>query len=386
MCIERYGSLLPQDFSRDPAPFTAYSNTTNPLDPSWAEVKNADFVVFDHERGMQLLGANPKVNKMFDVPFVIHEAPVYVPAQNKLYLSQYGPPGNLDQVVIDLNQQPPTMSPYRTDPVTYTPNGAVLKDGMIYWAVAGNNASLPNGAKQRPGIARTDPATGKTEMLLDNYYGFFFSGANDLAFDKATGDIWFTDSDYSYIIGTSEAAPAMQFATWRFRPSTGEIRIVEDALDHPNGIAFSPDGNTLYLGDSGLEHYNSVPIRGPNDFYAYPIEIEFNSTLKRNIYAYDVIRTDPKNPYITNKRVISQSLEGAPDGLKTARNGYVLVAGGLVPGVDILDASGSQIARIQTSHAVENFQWTGKDLKTLWLTGIGGITKVEFDLQGPLVD
>jgi sugar lactone lactonase YvrE len=384
VCINRYGSLLPQDFARDPSPFTSYSNTTVPSDPSWAQVKDADFILFDRQRGLELLGRRPSLERMFDVPFVIHEAPVYVPAQNKLYVSQYGPPGNVDQIVIDLNKEPPTLRKYQTDPVTYTPNGAVLNGGMIYWAVAGNNISLPQGAKQRPGIARTDPRTGETEMLLDNYYGFFFSGPNDLTFDDA-GDIWFTDSDYSYIVKTSAEAPQMQLATWRFRPSTGEIKIVEDTLNHPNGIAFSPDGKTLYLGDSGLEHYSSTPTRGPNDFYAYPIEIEFNSTLKRNVYAYDVVRLNPDQPFLTNRRVIWQSLEGAPDGLKVARNGYLLVAGGLVPGVDILDASGSQIARIQTSHAVENMQWTGHDFKTLWLTGIGGISRVRFALEGPEV-
>jgi sugar lactone lactonase YvrE len=384
MCVERYGSLLPPDFDRAPSPFTSYSNTTNPSDPSWAEVKNADFVLFDQVRGKDLLGGNPKLERMFDVPFVIHEAPVFVPSQNKLYVSQFGPPGNFDQVLIDLETEPPKMSKYRTDPITYTPNGGTLKDGMIYWAVAGNNVSLPGGLQQRPGLARTDPASGKTDWLLNSYGGFFFSGPNDLVFDQQ-GDIWFTDSGYSYIVGTSADPPSMQFATWRFRPSTGEIQIVEDTLAYPNSIGFSPDGRTLYLGDSGLEHYSSTPTRGPNDFYAYPIEIEFNSTLKRNIYAYDVNRPGRGKPYLTNKRVIWQSLEGAPDGLKVARNGYILVAGGLVPGVDILDADGSQIARIQTSHAVENMAWTGKDLKTLWLTGIGGISRVQFDLAGPLL-
>lgn len=107
------------------------------------------------------------------------------------------------------------MNKYITDPATYTPNGAVFRDGLIYWAVAGTNASLPNGQVQRLGIATTDPATDKTEMMLDNYYGFFFSGANDLTFDEQ-GDIWFTDSEYSFIIGTSTSAPQMQFATWAF--------------------------------------------------------------------------------------------------------------------------------------------------------------------------
>jgi sugar lactone lactonase YvrE len=86
--------------------------------------------------------------------------------------------------------------------------------------------------------------------------------------------------------------------------------------------------------------------------------------------------------YLTNKRVIFQSLEGAPDGMRVAANGYLVVAAGLSRGVDILDPHGALIARIQASHAVENIAFTGKDRKTLWLVGIGGISRVQWDLVG----
>lgn len=123
---------------------------------------------------------------------------------------------------------------------------------------------------------------------------------------------------------------------------------------------------------------------GKNDFYAYPIKIGFVGTNKRNIYAFDVVRP-PNNqaPYLTSKRTIFQSLEGIPDGLKVARNGMLVVGSGLSTGVDIIAQDGTPVARIQTTHAVENIAWTGEDLKTLWLVGIGGMSRVEFDLQGP---
>ncbi len=171
---------------------------------------------------------------------------------------------------------------------------------------------------------------------------------------------------------------------------------MEDTLSRPNGIGFSPDGKTLYIGDSGLEHYGPLTTF---PFYEYPINIEFNATGKRNVYAFDVNRpespvyssngtltgTTNSEPYLTNKRVIYQSVEGAPDGFKVAANGYLLAASGLSNGVDILDPSGALIARIEASHPVENFQWTGENLETLWLTGIGGISRVEWNLPGPRV-
>lgn len=274
-----------------------------------------------------------------------------------------------------------------TDPPIYQPNGGIYnaRDGMVYWAIHGNNASLPNGLHQRPGIARFNPRTFKAEWLLNSYNGFSFAGPNDITIGP-DGDIWFTDTDYGYVLGVSESPKQLQLATYRFRPSTGEVQIMDTSLQYPNGIAFSRDGRTLYIGDSGLEHYSPIPTRGPNDFYNYPINIEFNSTEARNVVAWDVTWVGQglsRRAIITRKRTIWQSLEGAPDGLKVAANGFLVVAAGLSPGVDILDEVGSQVARIQTNHAVENIQWSGRDLKTLWLVGIGGITKVQFDLAGP---
>ncbi|KAI9703718.1 MAG: hypothetical protein M1836_007488 [Candelina mexicana] len=384
ICMNRYGALLPPSFSRDANPAVGYTGAIVNDDPSWASVAVADFVVFDRARGLELLGTAPRIEKMFDVLNVIHEAPVYVPGQKKLYVAQDGPMGNLTSLVIDLSNEPPTMSGFETSPKTYQPNGGFYQGGSVYWAVMGNNDSLPNGLQQRPGIAKMDPNTGRVEWLLNNYHGFFFSGPNDLTMDP-NGDIWFTDSDYAYGLHLASDSPQNQLATYRFRPSTGEVTIVEDTLNHPNGIAFSPDGKTLYITDSGLESVGGEATRGQGNFYNYPINILFTSTHKRNIYAFDVnsASSGGKSPYLTNKRVIFQSLEGAPDGLKVAANGYLVAATGLSFGVDILDASGSIIARIQAKHPVENIAWSGENLKTLWLVGIGGITRVQFDLAGP---
>ena len=73
-------------------------------------------------------------------------------------------------------------------------------------------------------------------------------------------------------------------------------------------------------------------------------------------------------------------MDGVPDGLKVARNGYVVTATGA--GIDVIDSVGTLLVRVQTNYTVQNFAWTGADLKTLWLMGQGGISRVEWDLQG----
>ena len=193
-CVYRHGTVLPPSFERDADPTVGYIGAEVPDDPSWMLVQDADFVVFDIVRGLEVLGASPKIqHKYLDVLDVIHEAPIFVPKLNKLFVTQDGPPGNLSNLVIDLNVDPPTIETFVTKPPVYQPTGGILHEDMIYWALQGNNLTLPNGVKQRPGVARVNPETLEAEILINNYYGFFFGGLNDLTVDPY-GDIWFTDS------------------------------------------------------------------------------------------------------------------------------------------------------------------------------------------------
>lgn len=169
-----------------------YGMTSVPNDTSFAQVANADFLVFDRQRGLELLGPNPSYEYVFQVSAAVHEAPVYVPAQNKLYLSQLAPPpGYLPQLVVDLNQKPPTLSEYLSDPPVYAPNGGTIHNGLIYWAASGGNNSI-GGGEQRVGVRTLDPMTNKTTTLLNNYFGYYFNTIDDI-FVHSNGDVWFTD-------------------------------------------------------------------------------------------------------------------------------------------------------------------------------------------------
>lgn len=83
----------------------------------------------------------------------------------------------------------------------------------------------------------------------------------------------------------------------------------------PNGLAFSPDGSTLYVADS-----NSTAGKPTSH---YPASV-------RNVWAFDV-----QGSILTNSRLIYQTESGWPDGLQVTRTGYVLVA--VLGGVDVID-------------------------------------------------
>lgn len=172
---------------------STFGDTTIANGTQLKDVQNASFLVFDHQRGLEILGSNPTYEFVFSVSKAVHEAPVYVPSQNKLYLSQLSPPpGYLPQLVIDLNQDPPTLSEFLSDPPVYAPNGGTFYDGKIIWAASGGNRST-GGGEQREGLRMLDPETNKSTTLVNNYFGYYFNTIDDVAVNKKTGDIYFTD-------------------------------------------------------------------------------------------------------------------------------------------------------------------------------------------------
>ena len=195
LCVSKYASVMPYHFLRTVANTTfrpTFGSTSVPNDTSFEQVSNADFLVFDRKRGLELLGSNPSYEYIFHVNGAVHEGPVYVPSLNKLFLSQLSPPvGFLPQLVVDLNQNPPTLSEYLSDPPVYAPNGGTFHNGLIYWGASGGNSSI-DGTEQRAGIRTLDPATNKTTTLLNNYFGGYFNTVDDL-FVHPNGDVWFTD-------------------------------------------------------------------------------------------------------------------------------------------------------------------------------------------------
>ncbi|KAL3421316.1 hypothetical protein PVAG01_07760 [Phlyctema vagabunda] len=379
LCINKYGAVMPYPFYRqtsDGVYEDTYDSTDVPNDASFSLVQNASFLVFNERLGLEVLGANPTYDYMFAVDDAVHEAPVYSPVTNKLYFSKLRgtntPPGFVPQLVVNLDFDPPYLGELISDPPIYAPNGGTINNGTIYWAVSGGSDSI-GGVETRPGIATLDPLTNKTTILLNNYFGYYFNTVDDLFVDEK-GDIWFTDPNYSWFNDLVDTAPQLLTASYRFRPSTGAVYLVDDTIEQPNGIAISPRvGNgsqTVYISDTGA-------ISGPIAQSVGSQGATYNTTGKRAIYAFDL--TQDGN-HLINKRPIYLAQDWAPDGLKVARNGYVVTGAG--KGVDVLDPDGTLLVRVQTNFTVQNFAWTGPEYRELWVMGNSGVARVRWDLQG----
>jgi sugar lactone lactonase YvrE len=375
-------AVLPYHFNRSITSLAAdydFRNATVTSAPTFDLLQGASFVVFDRQRGLEYLGSDPTYEFMFQVGDSVHEAPVYVPSLNKLFMSQLPPvlapistmSQYIPQLVVDLNQKPLTLQEYITDPPIFAPNGGIYHDGQIIWASSGGfNSSVFNGTEQRIALHSVDPNTNKSTVLLNNYFGFYFNNMDDVTVHPTSGDLFFTDPDYPWFNGRVDTAPQLPTASYRFNPSTGATFLVDDTIDQPNGIAFSPDGSTLYITETGALTGSIDPAVGPGTKH-------YNTTGRRSIYAFDVSNNGTK---ISNKRAFYLAQDYIPDGLKVSREGLVLTATG--HGVDIIDPFGQLLLRVQTNHSVQNIQFTGAKFDTMWMLGNLGISKVQWNITG----
>jgi hypothetical protein len=194
VCIQRYGSVMAPGFYRAVQDIIGdadtYASTMDPGDPSFKSVANSSFIVWDEQQASSILGPAPTLDYMFTITEDMHEAPVYAPNTNELYFSRLAN-SYLPQLVVNLTTDPPTLSEKLADPPIYAPSGGRYWNGSIIFSAGGQNQSLGEQSFV-PGLYQLDPVTGKSRVLLNNYFGYYFSMCDDMDID-ANGNIWFTD-------------------------------------------------------------------------------------------------------------------------------------------------------------------------------------------------
>ncbi|HYE00314.1 MAG TPA: SMP-30/gluconolactonase/LRE family protein, partial [Alphaproteobacteria bacterium] len=176
-------------------------------------------------------------------------------------------------------------------------------------------------------VTRTE-ADGTITVLADRHRGRRLNSPNDVVV-KSDGTIWFTDPPYG-ILSDYEGykADSEQEGNFVFRldPASGELRVVADDFDKPNGLAFSPDESLLYIADSGISHDPA----GPHHIRRFAVE----GAALRDLGVFAVI--DP----------------GTADGLRVDRHGHVWTSAG--DGVQVLAPDGTLLGRIRTPEIASN--------------------------------
>lgn len=392
-CVNKYAAVMPEPFSRfiadslDNAANDSFRLTSVPSDQSFGLVRDASFIVFDENRGLDILGPNPTYELILETVEITQEAPIYVPSLNSIVYSVLGS-GFSYQQLLNLTDSPPTIQNFTTSPPITAVNGGRYFNGSLYWATIdarpfANPLNETETVLQSAGIVRVDPLTRKAEFVLNNYFGSPLNSPDDLVVSPKTGDIFFTDPWYGFGLNFSTGFPPSAPMTYRFRPSTGQTSVVDDTIEQPNGIALSPDESILYVTDSGIANFD-----GATTETSVP-RFHLKRTAGRNVFAFDT-RATPAGYELINRRPVYLAEEYIDDGFHATalqdpsdNMSYYLI-GAAGDGVDIISPYGELLVRITADVLVNNIQFSGKKedgTNDLWLFGVGGIAKVTLNLK-----
>lgn len=135
---------------------------------------------------------------------------------------------------------------------------------------------------------------------------------------------------------------------YRFDPSDGGVRAVADGFDQVNGLEFSLDYKTLYVGDSGYVH-------AANDT---------NSTRPNTIYAFDVL----EDGGLGGRRLFAYGARPFVDGVHVDSGGNVWATSG--EGVMAWDGSGRVLGEVRVGGSVDNFLFVPEGIILLAFTSV----------------
>lgn len=209
-------------------------------------------------------------------------------------------------------------------------------------------------------VARYE-ADGGATVLAERFEGRRLNSPNDLTTD-AQGRVWFTDPRYGANRADMELAHESVF---RLDPSGDDswaiTRVTFDTT-RPNGLAFSPDGATLYLAES------PPAPEGARQLRAYPLNGDGTLGAARVLHDFGEHR--------------------GIDGMRVAADGTIVAScgweqGGPGPRIAVFAPDGTVLAEHPTPTNPTNCAFGDADRRGLYVTGYDGcLYHARVDLQG----
>jgi gluconolactonase len=202
-------------------------------------------------------------------------------------------------------------------------------NGMMF----GPDGRLYAGATRSRQIVAYD-AAGKTELVADDVL------VNDLAVN-VKGDLYFTDSPGKKV--------------W-FVPKGGKPRIVDEGIEYPNGVMFSPDQTLLYVSDYAAQ-------------LSWAFQIQPDGSLAHKQRYFYVHMPDA-------------ATKSGADGMTADTNGSVYIATTL--GVQVFDQIGKCHAIIPAPAPgpLSSVKFGGANLDELYVTNGGKVFKRKVKSKG----
>jgi gluconolactonase len=171
------------------------------------------------------------------------------------------------------------------------------------------------------------------------------------------GCILFTDPTFgrNERFGMERPIPRPERSVYCLAPS-GDLRVVRDDFQEPNGLCLSPDGSVLYVNDSPRAEIRAF---GWSRDHCTDEGAIFANRIGNGVFG-----------------------EGIVDGMKADRAGNIWVTG--PGGVWVFDPSGTHLGIVSVPEEVGNLHWGGDDFSDLYICATSSLYRLQTATSGAM--
>jgi gluconolactonase len=185
---------------------------------------------------------------------------------------------------------------------------------------------------------------GTVTILVDRFRGKRLNSPNDVVC-RADGSLWFTDPTYGIDTDYEGGKQPSELPPSVYRlAEDGELALVADDFEGPNGLAFSPDERLLYIAETGRQ------------FEAEPTQY---------VRVFDV--GPGERARLGPGRIFHKTTPGYTDGFRVDQDGNVWMSA--ADGVHCISPEGVTLGRINTPYPVSNLTFGGRNRSRLFICG-----------------
>lgn len=203
-------------------------------------------------------------------------------------------------------------------------------------------------------VTRTE-LDGSISVIADQYDGKPLNSPNDIVV-KSDGTIWFSDPHYGIMTDYEGYKSPQENAcvVYCYDPKKEKLTQVVTDMNCPNGLAFSPDENLLYVADTGRMFESD-----PQHIRVYPVNADNSLGEGEHFHTIDA---------------------GASDGFRLDTQGNIWSSA--ADGVHCIAPDGHLMGKILVPELVSNVCFGGRAKQELFITATTSIYRITLVTNG----